>query len=518
MIRLRVNLNIVMLCVLIVSFASSVYSQSNDETVKLRDELNVLKQLQKEYIIRIEQLENRLDFLEENNKSIENIAVQAEIQAEKAARTAKEAEEEAKQTRDTHEKIFREPIADLLPSYVTKGFEFHGYMRSGYGVNGEGGHQVPFQAPGADAKYRLGNETETYGELAFANDFDPGGAGPSFKVQARIAFHTDENTNYDPDNTKFAIRESFVEASDFDWSGDIKFWAGQRFYRRHDIHINDFYIFNMSGYGGGFEDMPFLFGNSKLALAYIGGSSDEYEFPGTGYISKNTLDLRIYEIDVPLGQGTIWIAPSTLKGGIYSAAGADGESIKQRYDSTSGFALGLIHNRNYGNGGYNEVTLQYGKGTGSDFSPDVQNPTMNLDDAWQFRVTESTIIQVNDHLSMMGDIIWQVKDDGSNSDSKTTWLSAGVRPVYCFTDHLALAFEAGADWADNEQSNTDGVLLKLTVAPELRFGNKFLDRPVLRAYVTYASWSNDFEGEIGSNAYSDETAGLSAGLQMEAWW
>ena len=50
-------------------------------------------------------------------------------------------------------------------------FEFHGYFRSGYGLNSAGGQQVPFQAPGAGAKYRLGNEAETYGEWIFVHNF-----------------------------------------------------------------------------------------------------------------------------------------------------------------------------------------------------------------------------------------------------------------------------------------------------------------------------------------------------------
>src|SRR5262249_43098302 len=63
------------------------------------------------------------------------------------------------------------PTYDLLREAETKieglqqqmsGFEFHGYFRSGYGVNSRGGEQVAFQAPGAGAKYRLGNEAETY--------------------------------------------------------------------------------------------------------------------------------------------------------------------------------------------------------------------------------------------------------------------------------------------------------------------------------------------------------------------
>ena len=52
-----------------------------------------------------------------------------------------------------------------------KQFEFHGYMRSGEGLNSEGGQMVAFQAPGAGAKYRLGNEADTYGELIFVNNW-----------------------------------------------------------------------------------------------------------------------------------------------------------------------------------------------------------------------------------------------------------------------------------------------------------------------------------------------------------
>src|SRR5262245_14080112 len=47
------------------------------------------------------------------------------------------------------------------------GFRFHGYMRAGYGVNGEGDPQEAFRAPNAGAKFRLGNETEAYLETTF---------------------------------------------------------------------------------------------------------------------------------------------------------------------------------------------------------------------------------------------------------------------------------------------------------------------------------------------------------------
>ena len=40
----------------------------------------------------------------------------------------------------------------------------------------------------------------------------------------------------------------------------------------------------------------------------------------------------------------------------------------------------------------------------------------------------------------------------------------------------------------------------------------------LRAFVTYASWSDDFKGLVGGGAFEDATDGLSYGLQAEAWW
>ena len=73
-----------------------------------------------------------------------------------------------------------EPTYDLLQEADEKiaklkeqvgAFEFHGYLRSGYGLNSEGGQQVAFEAPGANAKYRLGNEAETYGEFIFVNNW-----------------------------------------------------------------------------------------------------------------------------------------------------------------------------------------------------------------------------------------------------------------------------------------------------------------------------------------------------------
>src|SRR6516165_1041975 len=93
-------------------------------------------------------------------------------------------------------------------------FEFHGYFRSGYGLNGKGGQQVAFQAPGSGAKYRLGNEAETYGELIFVNNW----INPShvkgkawFRTETLVEADTSNSSNFD-NNDKFRFREAFVQA------------------------------------------------------------------------------------------------------------------------------------------------------------------------------------------------------------------------------------------------------------------------------------------------------------------
>jgi maltoporin len=106
-----------------------------------------------------------------------------------------------------------EPSYDLLQeaqAKITKleaeakTFEFHGYFRSGYGLNSVGGQQVAFQAPGAGAKFRLGNEAETYGELIFVNNWtnpehDP--AQPWIKTEAMVEANTNNSQSYSNPNT-----------------------------------------------------------------------------------------------------------------------------------------------------------------------------------------------------------------------------------------------------------------------------------------------------------------------------
>src|SRR4029077_11532935 len=99
-------------------------------------------------------------------------------------------------------------------------FEFHGYFRSGYGLNSAGGQQVAFQAPGAGAKYRLGNEAETYGEFIFVNNWlNPDHATDKAWMKTEVMFeaNTSNSASYAgfPNgfgNDQFRLREAFIQA------------------------------------------------------------------------------------------------------------------------------------------------------------------------------------------------------------------------------------------------------------------------------------------------------------------
>jgi maltoporin len=154
-------------------------TQSKSETlVQVRAELANAKA---EYQARIAALEDRVRELEAADKRTEEQIAVAQQQAAEATRQTEELWKRVNELGTTP--LYQQmDAAELEPA--RKDFEFHGYLRSGFGVNSQGGAQVPFQAPGAGAKYRLGNEAETYAELILVNNWvkDKTGDSPWFKT------------------------------------------------------------------------------------------------------------------------------------------------------------------------------------------------------------------------------------------------------------------------------------------------------------------------------------------------
>jgi maltoporin len=531
----------------------SARAQATSEAEQIREELRQLKQ---DYQQRIDQLEERLRRLEApatktvtNAAAVESISptnltttATAANQTTNAAAVARQFAKEQFQSYSESqegvrysERAFRDRLEQVLQDFV----EFHGYFRAGYGRDNQGGPQVAFQAPGAFSKYRLGNEAENYGEIMFAKDFyvphlfsldpqlrpDGTPTGPIARVETMISVYNPYQDLLSSGGTSFGLPEIFASIGNVvEAQPTMKFWAGSRYYRRQDIHISDFFYYNMSGSGGGVEDFELPFG--KMAFAWIGAAktSGFTDVPqpdpnNKAGFSKGNWDLRLYDVPVPLGKGEFGV--------VYAHADSGLDASGRSAPSSDGASITFLHTveKFISDDGANKFSLQFGTGPAMTFTSGYETITLTngvfirpeANNSWRFRVTEHFAANLSDHFSIGPALVYQMTDyaDGSG---KVYWGSAGVRPIYHFNKYISLAFEGGVDWVKNTGEDTSSYLYKLTLAPQVSLGNRFFSRPVIRAFVTYAHWGEPFKGQVGGNDYQNETQGMTYGVQMEAWW
>ena len=91
-------------------------------------------------------------------------------------------------------------------------------------------------------------------------------------------------------------RPSFKAGNVLEIQPHAKFWAGERYYRRQHIDIDDFYPLDMSGYGGGVEDLNV--GVGKLAVAFLSGARPDI-VTQNGNLAKSNIDVRLYGVKGP---------------------------------------------------------------------------------------------------------------------------------------------------------------------------------------------------------------------------
>jgi maltoporin len=119
--------------------------------------------------------------------------------------------------------------------------------------------------------------------------------------------------------------------------------------------------------------------------------------------------------------------------------------------------------------------------------------------------------------SVQGVAVYQELDNGAASNSRVRWVSLGARPVRKLGRFFSMAFEAG--WDHTKQGDLPGgSLFKLTAAPQITPALKFFSRPSLRAFATWARWSDSFRGQVASASYPNGVHGGALGVQLETWW
>lgn len=492
------------------------------ELDELKEVLETLKAANAAYETRIRDLEDRLIAIEQSRDSaIEEIERRQQLRENVVASQSSGVPDEVTRTREPRE-------ADRFSTgFGPNRFAYYGYLRAGYGVDEEGTAQEKFRAPGAGAAYRLGNETDTYVETGFSwyNLSEDRGQGEAiFGTHVMLAYATvDKNTGIDLDGSSgtISLREAYATARNVirDQS-EATFWAGQRYYRRHDIHINDFFWLDMSGYGGGLEDYDL--GWSDLSVAWIGGTTDK--FAGRNdYIGdledtdKNNFDLRLNNFDLGIGRGNLWLNYSHYR---FSA-----ENLELK--DADGFSGGFWLVTDFDEFSRNTAVIQYGTSVAANFnsfSPSLREALSGefpegtiVEDQSRVRLMDIFDYRFSDHWAMQAIAIYQDDDLGLEDNTEMTWYSVGMRPIYSFNHLYNVAFEAGYDYTKLENGD-EGGLLKLSVASEITPDLGYFSRPVIRFYLTWAKWSDEFRGLIAGKTYAEDTSGTAVGVQVESWW
>ncbi len=368
----------------------------------------------------------------------------------------------------------------------------NGYLRIGVGST-DGGDFTIFQLNGAGSKYRLGNESDVYAEFGLGYRA-PLANGSDFVVEAMVNGYGDSNAFTDGD--AFAGDSNLVQAyAGIENIGNGAFreafvWAGRRYYRRRDVHITDFYYENMSGDAVGIENVRL--GSVGLSTAAFYYDADDIDYTSTA------LDVRVHDIGFRNGWfgegGAIWI-----DGSGDDQTGDDGYSIRFHLDNLE---LGWGEMRN---------ALMYGAGAGIEFTS--TGAAYATSDDNRLRFVSQALIRSSEDLESQATLVLQQSQIAGEDQ---TWVSTGIRPQYNFTDNWGAAVEVGFDWFSDDGG--DQSLTKLTLAPFYSFGRKgFFARPQLRAFVTYAEWS-DVGAITEQAALGNVTDGTSIGIQLEHWW
>ena len=426
-------------------------------------------------------------------------------------------------------------VAASLAAGSAFAVDFHGYMRAGVGVSADGGQQVTYEK---NKVGRLGNEGDIYGEVQLGQEVYNNN-GKTFYVDSMVAMTSNGSNDWEGtssncglndagdgvdcvDDAEFALRQFNVQAKGvLGFAPEATLWAGKRFYQRHDIHISDFYYWNISGAGAGIEGIET--GPGKLSLAWVRsdrndnfslGSNNPGDTPDSGNsggaVNVNTLDARY--AGIPL-----WDNGSLEVGVDYAIVNETDAASQAAKDAKNGVMLTAELTQGLANG-FNKTVVQYGTegysktmafyGDGSWYGAEAKSG------ADGYRLINMGVVGLGDSWELGHQLVYGVGQDMWDGQDKYEAMSVVVRPVYKWDEYNKTIFEAGYAVDDNDgDKNKFG---KLTVAQAWSAGSSFWARPEIRLYASYLTNDNDGDSNVFDNGTSDNS--FQFGVQAEAWW
>ncbi|CAH5763224.1 Maltoporin [Klebsiella oxytoca] len=402
--------------------------------------------------------------------------------------------------------------------------DFHGYGRSGIGWTGSGGEQQCFQATGAQSKYRLGNECETYAELKLGQEVWKEG-DKSFYFDTNVAYSVSQQNDWE--STSPAFREANVQGKNLiEWLPGSTIWAGKRFYQRHDVHMIDFYYWDISGPGAGIENIDLGFG--KLSLAATRSS----ESGGSGtFADRDKFGNRVYDNIVPNDVFDVRLAGletnpgGTLELGVdYGHTNIPDDYSLQPGASKDGWMLTAEHTQSMLKG-FNKFVLQYATDSMTSSGKGVPQGGSINNDGSMWRVLDHGAISLGDSWDLM--YVGMYQDIDRDNNNGTQWWTVGVRPMYKWTPIMSTLMEIGYDNVKSQRTSDRNSQYKVTLAQQWQAGDSIWSRPAIRVFATYAKWDEKWGYNDSGVAYNDTSAKTFSrgdndewtfGAQMEIWW
>lgn len=385
-----------------------------------------------------------------------------------------------------------------------------GYFRSGVGQS-NGRERVCVSDGTSGNQFRLGNECGTYMETGF--NYGIGAAKyDDSKARAHITFaYTDAPNRTQYESTKSNVMNvQLVESYADIKAEELNFWAGKRFYRWGDVHMDDFYYFAVAnGSGAGVESIKTSYGTWALALLQETSTTAS---TSDGNLSLTSLDARLAGVKVTDSTtADVWLAEG------YNAGGVTGSTS---YKNFSGTALGLRFNSTWGDY-QNMFALVYGNGAESSLDGlSVAAVTQGADTA-SGKSTKRAVENLfwkSTNWDVNGTLIYQETSTGPDSSATTKWTSVGVRPTYYLSDMYSIALQLGRSVVKVDSAK-ENYLNRGTLAFQIQPKMGLYSRPSLRFYVTNNDWNVENSTIRSSSTVLSTRADYAAfGTQLEVWF
>ncbi|EPK3135271.1 maltoporin [Enterobacter cloacae] len=422
-------------------------------------------------------------------------------------------------------------IAAGIMSAQAGAVDFKGYARSGIGWTGSGGEQQCFKATGAQSKYRLGNECETYAELKLGQEVWKEG-DKSFYFDSNVAYSVSQQNDWE--STSPAFREANVQGKNLiEWLPGSTIWAGKRYYQRHNVDMIDFYYWDISGPGAGIENIDLGFGKLSLAAtrsSESGGSATFADRDANGdrvydnVVPNDVFDVRLGGLETNPG--------GTLELGVdYGNTNIPDDYYLQPGASKDGWLFTAEHTQSMMKG-FNKFVLQYGTDSMTSNGKGIPQGGSVDNDGSMWRVLDQGAITLADRWDLMYVGMYQNIDRDNNNG--TEWWTVGVRPMFKWTPIMSTLLEVGYDNVKSQRTDEKNSQYKITLAQQWQAGDSIWSRPAIRVFATYAKWdekwgyaNNSDTGYTSGVAYSDTSAKTFSrgdndewtfGAQMEIWW